>query len=177
MGIRFYKSSANAGTHIGNLWTSSGALLASATFSNETASGWQQVNFSNPIAMNADTTYDGILFAPAGHYSASTNFFYKFGLDDPPIHLLQNGLDGPDGIYGYSSVSAFQLRLSMPLTTGGCRLHAFHLHAWCSARPPVESVQLDFLRRKWESIPQVSPSPIQRGQRNGELDRIYHAAC
>ena len=106
-GIRFYKSSANAGTHIGNLWTSSGALLASATFTNEAASGWQQVIFSNPIAVNADTTYVASYFAPAGHYSASANFFSTSGLDDPPIHLLQNGLDGPNGIYRYSSVSAF----------------------------------------------------------------------
>ena len=27
-GIRFYKSAANTGTHIGSLWTSTGTLLA-----------------------------------------------------------------------------------------------------------------------------------------------------
>src|SRR6185436_15935844 len=43
-GVRFYKAAANTGTHIGNLWTSTGTRLATATFSNETASGWQQVN-------------------------------------------------------------------------------------------------------------------------------------
>ena len=48
-GIRFYKAAANTGTHIGNLWTASGQLLASATFTNETASGWQQVNFASPV--------------------------------------------------------------------------------------------------------------------------------
>ena len=31
-GIRFYKGDLNTGTHIGNLWDSSGQLLASATF-------------------------------------------------------------------------------------------------------------------------------------------------
>ena len=31
-GIRFYKASTNTGTHIGNLWTATGQLLASATF-------------------------------------------------------------------------------------------------------------------------------------------------
>ena len=36
-GIRFYKASTNTGTHIGNLWTSSGQLLATATFTGETA--------------------------------------------------------------------------------------------------------------------------------------------
>src|SRR5919198_190480 len=39
-GIRFYKSSGSTGTHIGNLWTNTGTRLASATFTNETASGW-----------------------------------------------------------------------------------------------------------------------------------------
>ncbi len=34
-GIRFYKASTNTGTHVGNLWSSSGTLLATATFSGE----------------------------------------------------------------------------------------------------------------------------------------------
>ena len=44
-GIRFYKGAGNNGTHTGLLYTSSGALLARATFSNETVAGWQQVKF------------------------------------------------------------------------------------------------------------------------------------
>jgi len=106
-GIRFYKSAANTGTHIGNLWTSAGSLLASASFTGETSSGWQQVNFSTPVAINANTTYIASYFAPAGHYSASPAFFSTAGVDDPPIHLLQNGVDGPNGIYSYGSTSAF----------------------------------------------------------------------
>ena len=35
--LRFYKQSNNAGTHVGNLWTSSGQLLATATYTGETA--------------------------------------------------------------------------------------------------------------------------------------------
>ncbi len=56
-GIRFYKSSNNTGTHVGSLWSSSGALLASATFAGETASGWQQVNFSSPVNVTSGTVY------------------------------------------------------------------------------------------------------------------------
>jgi hypothetical protein len=56
-GVRFYKASTNTGTHIGNLWTSSGQLLASATFTGESASGWQQVNFAQPVPLNPNTTY------------------------------------------------------------------------------------------------------------------------
>src|SRR5207237_421238 len=54
-GIRFYKSATNTGTHIGSLWSSTGALLSTATFSNETASGWQQMSFGTPVAITANT--------------------------------------------------------------------------------------------------------------------------
>src|SRR5205814_14967 len=68
-GIRFYKSAANTGAHVGNLWTTSGTLLASATFTGETASGWQQVQLSTPVSVAADTTYIASYHTNAGHYS------------------------------------------------------------------------------------------------------------
>ena len=49
-GIRFYKGAGNTGTHVGNLWTSTGTLLATAMFTNESPSGWQQVLFDAPVA-------------------------------------------------------------------------------------------------------------------------------
>src|SRR4051794_22599129 len=36
-GIRYYKSMANTGAHVGSLWSTAGGLLGSATFSGETA--------------------------------------------------------------------------------------------------------------------------------------------
>src|SRR5262249_17011774 len=39
-GVRFYKSTANTGTHTGSLWDQAGNRLATGTFTNETASGW-----------------------------------------------------------------------------------------------------------------------------------------
>ncbi len=32
-GVRFYKAPTNTGTHIGSLWSATGTLLATATFS------------------------------------------------------------------------------------------------------------------------------------------------
>ena len=106
-GLRFYKASANVGTHVGHLWSKSGVLLASATFTGETASGWQQVNFSAPIAVSANTTYVASYFAPSGHYSANTNFFATAGIDSPPLHQLANGVDGANGVYLYSAYGGF----------------------------------------------------------------------
>jgi len=67
-GLRFYKASTNAGAHVGHIWSRSGVLLGRATFTSETRSGWQQVNFSTPIIVSANTTYIASYFAPSGHY-------------------------------------------------------------------------------------------------------------
>ena len=45
-GLKYYKGIGDTGTHVGSLWTSDGTLLASATFTNESASGWQYVTFA-----------------------------------------------------------------------------------------------------------------------------------
>ena len=71
-GIRFYKGPQNTGPHVADLWSSTGTLLATATFTNETASGWQQVNFSNPVAITAGTTYVAS-YHTDGDYSADPN--------------------------------------------------------------------------------------------------------
>src|SRR5690242_9403152 len=40
--LRFYKQPSNTGTHIGHLWSATGQMLAEATFTNETDTGWQE---------------------------------------------------------------------------------------------------------------------------------------
>src|SRR5262249_8572453 len=50
-GIRFYKGSGNIGTHTGSLWSASGTRLATGNFTNETASGWQTMTFTSPVAV------------------------------------------------------------------------------------------------------------------------------
>jgi hypothetical protein len=106
-GIRFYKSSANTGTHVGNLWSSTGTLLATATFSNETASGWQQVNFSSPVSITAGTVYVASYHTTVGHFSADQEFFATAGVSNPPLEALANGVNGGDGVYAYGSTSSF----------------------------------------------------------------------
>ena len=70
---------ANTGTHIGSLWDSSGNLLGQVTFTNESAAGWQQANFSTPIAVNANTTYVASYFAPNGGYAIRSRHIYERG--------------------------------------------------------------------------------------------------
>ena len=106
-GIRFYKGSTNTGTHVANLWTSSGTLLTTATFTGETASGWQQVLFSSPVPITANTVYVASYHALNGHYSANLNYFATTGVDSPPLHALANGISGGNGVYGNGATSVF----------------------------------------------------------------------
>lgn len=105
-GIRFYKGNLNIGTHTAHLWTSGGTLLATATYTNETASGWEQVNFANPIAVQAGTTYVASYHTTSGHYAEDDNFFTSSGVDSGPIHALKAGIDGANGVYIDSSTIA-----------------------------------------------------------------------
>ena len=73
-GIRFYKGVNNTGTHVGNLWSSSGALLARATFTGESASGWQQVNFSSPVAIRL-TLFMLHRTLATGDFAVDRNYF------------------------------------------------------------------------------------------------------
>jgi Domain of unknown function (DUF4082)/Bacterial Ig domain/Fibronectin type III domain/Lysyl oxidase len=105
-GIRFYKATTNTGTHIGSLWSTSGTLLASATFTSETASGWQQVSFATPVAIAANTTYIAGYFAPKGHYSDTSSGFATAGVSNPPLTALANSTSA-DGVYTYGKTSSF----------------------------------------------------------------------
>ena len=106
-GVRFYKGSGNTGTHVGNLWTSTGDLLATATFSGETTTGWQQVSFASPVAIAANTTYVASYYAPTGHYAYNSAYFATSGVTSGPLHALANGVDGGDGVYVYGTSNTF----------------------------------------------------------------------
>jgi len=106
-GIRFYKGAGNTGTHIGSLWTASGTLLGQVTFTGESATGWQEADFSSPIAVTAGTTYVASYFAPNGGYAADSAAFATSGVDSPPLHALSSPASGGNGVYGYASSPEF----------------------------------------------------------------------
>jgi hypothetical protein len=108
-GIRFYKGPSNTGTHIGSLWSATGTLLGQVTFSGESASGWQQANFSTPIAVTANTTYIASYNTSVGLYSDDNNYFTNTGVDNPPLHALQSGVDGGNGLFEYGATPTFPI--------------------------------------------------------------------
>jgi hypothetical protein len=102
--IRFYKAPQNTGVHIAHLWDLNGNLLSSATFTNETASGWQQVMLPNPVPITAGSVYVASYWDPNGNYSLNRPYFTS-QYNNPPLHALADGANGANGVYMYNSSS------------------------------------------------------------------------
>src|SRR5262245_53585795 len=99
-GVRFWKNSINIGPHTAHLWSSTGSLLASATFANETATGWQTILFPTPVPITAGTTYTAS-YHTNGMYSATPGYFASprtNGSLTAPVNA---------GVYAYSSTPVF----------------------------------------------------------------------
>lgn len=106
-GIRFYKGAGNTGTHTGQLWSLTGTLLAQAIFVNESASGWQEVLFDNPVAITAGTVYVAAYHSSEGYY-AYTDAYFTAEKVNGPLHAIANSdADGPNGVYLYTTNPSF----------------------------------------------------------------------
>ncbi|MFW2233634.1 DUF4082 domain-containing protein [Rhizobium sp. CRRU65] len=101
-GIRFYKGSQDTGTHTGSLWSSTGTRLATLTFTNETASGWQIAYFTSPVALTAGQTYTASYHTNTGHYSTTADYFIS-NVTSGPLTAPASG----NGVYTYGSASLF----------------------------------------------------------------------
>jgi hypothetical protein len=101
-GVRFYKGSANTGTHQGRLWSASGQLLATAAFLGETATGWQSVVFAPAVAVTAGTTYVASYSAPNAGY-AYDGAYFTTARTRGPLTALADGAGGGNGVYGYGT--------------------------------------------------------------------------
>jgi hypothetical protein len=105
-GVRFYKSAQNTGIHTGNLWDNSGKLLATVTFTNETASGWQTANFSKPVSVAASTIYVISYHAPNGHYSYNGHYFSKAAYKKGHLTAVRDSASHRNGSFAHNVSSA-----------------------------------------------------------------------
>jgi hypothetical protein len=100
-GIRFYKEPDNTGTHTGTLWTAGGTELATGTFTSESTEGWEELDFSTPVAVTAGTTYVASYHTSTGHYAYTPNGLGT-AVTTGPLTALASG-----GVYAYGSTSTF----------------------------------------------------------------------
>lgn len=106
LGIRFYKTSGNSGAHTAQLYNkATGVLMGSATFINESLTGWQTAVFTTPIAVTAGTTYIASYFSPGGFYT-STNNYFTTAVVNSQMTALADGTDGANGVYLYTNSAA-----------------------------------------------------------------------
>lgn len=112
VGVRFYKSANDTGTHVGSLWSSTGSThYASITFTGETASGWQSMNFSSPVPILAATNYM-VTVTHSVRYSNNSNCPAYSGIYTP---LSSNGTAGG---YIAGSADAFPTTINQPFWEG-----------------------------------------------------------
>ena len=101
--IRFYKGSGNTGTHVGTLWTAGGTRLAYGTFTDESASGWQTLKLTKPVAVTGGTTYVASYYAPVGHYAADAKAFSMTDWNAAPLTAPRSAAAGGNGVFGYGA--------------------------------------------------------------------------
>jgi Domain of unknown function (DUF4082) len=101
--LRFYQGPYMGGyTHVGHLWSSSGTLLATATFTTQNGQGWEQVSLSSPVTIAANTIYIVSFSTGGGYFDFNSTSFASAGVTNGPLQALANGVSGGDGVYGRS---------------------------------------------------------------------------
>ena len=101
--LKFYRSPSDTGSDLLDLWAATGTKLASATFTNTAASGWQTVALSTPVAIAANTTYVAS-YHTTGYYVATNNFFTT-DLTSGVLTAPSTTTAGGNGVYAYGGTS------------------------------------------------------------------------
>jgi hypothetical protein len=98
--MRFWKGADAVGPHAGSLWTAEGTKLAGATFSNESASGWQSATFDKTVSLKAGQTYVVSYYATGGRYAVTQN--HSGASLSPDLSIAAEA-----GVFSYGAASRF----------------------------------------------------------------------
>ncbi|MBK7876951.1 MAG: DUF4082 domain-containing protein [Planctomycetes bacterium] len=104
-GVRFYKGAGNVGRHIAHLWASNGTLLAAAEYRVETESGWQEVEFDNPVAIQANVLYTASYHAQCGHVPIQTGYFLAQDVQSGPLLAPRATGSFGNGVFKYGAAA------------------------------------------------------------------------
>ena len=98
-GIRFYKGTGNAGVHTGRSVRRRSRLATVSSAASRHR--LQPALFASPVAVTADTTLHGLLYAPVGRYAADLGYFAARAHEPAPDRSGEWGRGGNGGnLYG-----------------------------------------------------------------------------
>ena len=118
--LRFYKAPGAGGPHVGHLWNAAGQLLATVTFANESASGWQQANLATPVVLVPGAVYVASYHAVDGRWALTAAYFNSSDADRGPIHAPRTtAVSGGNGVYRYGPGGGFPTATRTTATTTG----------------------------------------------------------
>ncbi len=104
--VRYYRAASETGAHTGHLWSSTGTLLATVNFTNESHFGWQQANLAQPVTVQANTVY--VVSIGINAYYNATNNAFGSPLVNGPLASVADGANGVFGNIGSFPTSSFQ---------------------------------------------------------------------
>jgi hypothetical protein len=119
--VRFWKTAnETATTHVGHVWSGTGQLLATVTFTNESASGWQQQALATPLAVTANVQY--VVSVNTANFFPDTQNVFSAGLVNSHLRAVSgaNGLFAAAGAFptgSYASSNYFRDVVFVPATS------------------------------------------------------------
>jgi hypothetical protein len=108
-GIRFYRGATSSSGYVARLFTASGTMLASTSVTSEpcqTVPCWEELDFSSPVSIAANTTYVAAYFVSGGHYAGDINGLAN-GVTSGPLVAPASSQVGGNGVYHYGSSIGF----------------------------------------------------------------------
>lgn len=119
--VKFYKGPGNGGSHTGAIWSADGQRLATATFANESAQGWQTATLDVPVTVQPGVTYVASYVAPQGRYAVTAGRFsapYSRGPLSVPasgaVYTYSGGFPSSSSSSDYGVDVVFALPTDMP---------------------------------------------------------------
>jgi len=102
--IRFYKSTANTGLHVGPPLSGTGALLATVTFAGESSRVGQQATFSTQW-LSSEHRVRSFLPECERALERQLDYFATSGVNSPPFACPAKRQRRPDGLWGSAGAS------------------------------------------------------------------------
>ena len=97
--IKFWKAPGEpSGNHVGRIWTASGGLLATASFTSETSSGWQTAAVVPALSISANTRYK-VSYNVHSVVAKTFNVFANGPLNRPPFTIYGSSFCSPAGCF------------------------------------------------------------------------------